>query len=184
MHPMDKGCWHFPCISDSRSGRFDTSGPERGTCYTATDPLTALAEKLGYVILRGPDIAPKALDSMSVSCITTARPYRLVDLTRRTCSILGALGRELSTLTPYTTPQGWARLWEQGGFDGVLYYPRHDAKTTARSIALFGPAEGPDEDDWPTPPKTPAGKYLDSFARAYGLQVKEPGSGDVVRPPA
>jgi hypothetical protein len=184
VHPVDKGCWHFPCISGSRSGRFDTSGPERGTCYTATDPLTALAEKLGYAVLRGPDIAPNALDGLSVSSITTARPYWVVDLTRRTCSILGALGRELSTLTPYTTPQGWARLWEQAGFDGVLYYPRHDAKTTARSIALFGPVEGLREDDWPTPPMASAGDYFDSFARSYGLRPKVPGSEAIVRPPS
>ncbi|MYU02084.1 RES domain-containing protein [Streptomyces sp. SID8350] len=60
VHPSNLGCWHFPCISDNRQpgARFDTYGPQRGTCYTATDPLTALAEVLGYIILRGPDIAP------------------------------------------------------------------------------------------------------------------------------
>lgn len=127
---------------------------------------------------------PNALDGLSVSCITTTRSYRVADLTRRTCSILGALGRELSTLTPYTTPQAWAHLWEQAGFDGVRYYPRHDAKTTARSIALFGPVEGDGEDDWPAPFDTPAAKYLRRFARAYGLVVKVPGPNDIVHPPS
>ncbi|MET7702709.1 RES family NAD+ phosphorylase [Streptomyces sp. NPDC005485] len=170
MHESGWGCWHFACLKEDRriGSRFDTTEPARGTCYTATDPLTALAEVLGYAILRGPNIATIALEGLSVSCVTTTRPYRVADLTRRSCPILGTLGRELSVL-PYATPQAWAHRWEQDGLDGVLYYPRHDAKTTARSIALFGPAEDPGEDDWPDPPKTPAGKYFRSFARAFGL---------------
>ncbi|MFJ6784460.1 RES family NAD+ phosphorylase [Streptomyces yangpuensis] len=183
VHESRWTCWHFACLSESRKigSRFDTTGPVRGTCYTATDPLTALAEFLGYAILCGPYIATTALDGLSVSRVTTTRSYRVADLTRRFCPILGALGRELSVLTPYATTQAWARRWEQAGFEGVLYYPRHDAKPTARSIALFGPVEDPGEDEWPDPPNTPAGEYLRSFARAYGLIPLEPRQDDIER---
>lgn len=181
VHESRWRCWHFSCLNHSRrnGSRFDTTEPARGTCYTATDPLTALAEYLGYAILRGPYIVSTALDGLSVSRITTTRSYRVADLTRRSCPVIGALGRELSVLTPYATPQAWARLWEQAGFEGVLYYPRHDAKPTARSIALFGPVEDPGETEWPDPPNTPAGEYLRSFARAYGLKPIEPLQDDV-----
>lgn len=181
VHESQWRCWHFTCLNHSRTNgsRFDTNEPARGTCYTATDPLTALAEYLGYAILRGPDIVSTALDVLSVSHITTTRSYRVADLTRRSCPTIGALGRELSVLTPYVTPQAWARLWEQAGFEGVLYYPRHDAKPTARSIALFGPVDDPGETEWPNPPNTPASKYLYPFARAYGLKPVVPLQDDV-----
>lgn len=184
VHESRWRCWHFSYLNEGRrdGSRFDTTGPARGTCYTATDPLTALAEYLGYAILRGPYIVSTELDGLSVSRITTTRPYRVADLTRRTCPAMGALGRELSVSTPYVTPQAWARLWEQAGFEGVLYYPRHDAKPAARSIALFGPVDDPGEAEWPKPPKTPAKEYLQSFARAYGLKPKAPRQEDVVYP--
>lgn len=185
VHLTTWGCWHFASLNQNRKAgsRFDTTGSVRGTCYTATDPLTALAEVLGYAILCGPYIAPGALDDHSVSKVTTRRSYRVADLTSRSCPILGALGRELSVLTPYGTPQAWAQGWEKADFDGVLYYPRHDAEAAARSIALFGPIESPREDEWPDPTNTPARDYFDSFTRAYGLKPKEPQQDEIVAPP-
>jgi hypothetical protein len=177
-HDSGYGCWHFRHLKQGGAGgRFDLPGPSRGTCYVATNPLTALAEHVGFKVLIGPDIVDCALRTMSVSHIRTPRPFKVADLTRRDCTRFWVSGRELSTLTPYAAPQSWADRWEQTGFDGVFYYPRHDNRADVRSLALFGPTQ-PDSGEWPTPIAEPATNWLLRLARAYHLTVRRPSISD------
>jgi hypothetical protein len=177
-HDSGYGCWNFRHLKQGGAGgRFDLPGPSRGTCYVATNPITALAEHVGFKILVGPDIVDCALRTMSVAHIRTPRAFRVADLTRRDCTRYWVSGRELSTLTPYAPAQGWADRWERAGFDGVFYHPRHDNRADVRSLALFGPVQ-PTADLWPAPTEEPANAWLLRLARAYRLTVRRPSIGD------
>ncbi|MEY9840679.1 RES family NAD+ phosphorylase [Streptacidiphilus sp. EB103A] len=162
-------CWYFANLQNGlEPGRFDGPGPAHGTCYTATDPLTALAERAGFKVLVGPDLPYTALDEALLSEITTTRPYHVANLTRRDSLKFWACGRELSALTPYDLPHAWAQRWQDAGFEGILYHPRHDSRDRVRSLALFEPDDpGQRPDHHPGP----ADVYLKRLAHAYHLPI-------------
>jgi len=181
-------CWYFANLQTNKDpGRFDGPSPGFGTCYMATDPLTALAERAGFKVLVGPGISFTALDGALLSEVITTRPYRVADLTHRTSLKYWACGRELSAMTPYALSHAWASLWQHANFEGILYFPRHDSRAHVRSLALFDsslPDSNPGlSDPIPDPNPEPAKQYLNKLAHAYGLSIKGHLSEFEVLPP-
>lgn len=156
-------CWFFAHRDPTLpSGRFDGPDAEHGTCYTATNPVTALAEKLGFKGLMV--LEREFLRTLWMSKVSTPRELRVADLTDRGALRFWACGRELSVLTPYETPQNWVRRWQQHGVEGVWYQPRHDPRDHVHSLAIFRPS--PPFPPGPAPLE--ALRYFRYLQHAYG----------------
>ena len=133
--------WWF---GSSGEGRFDLPPPD-GTCYLAADELGALLEAVG------PDRDGGAVSTefLAARCLWRLRApaeRRLGDLTARRARGFG-ITAEIGTLVPYDLPQAWAARLHAAGFQGLVYWLRHDP-ARSEGIALFGP-EGGAAEDWP-----------------------------------
>lgn len=135
-----------PVYFNRTAGRFaPPDGVAFGTMYVGEDALAAFIETFGPALLSGPVgvfVSQSLLATRCLCTITTARPLRLVDLSR------GAALKQLSAHAdsrladgPHDVSQRWAEaLWahpEQP--DGLLYRARN--APDHRSIALFDRAE-------------------------------------------
>lgn len=116
-------------------GRFDLAEPE-GTCYLASDEISALLEVIGPELLRGA-ISSEFLAARSLRKLQLPEEREVADLTSRETVRFGVTA-EIGTLIPYDRPQAWASALHSAGHSGIAYWPRHDP---ARKIALaiFGP---------------------------------------------
>lgn len=133
-HAADKGVWYF---SSDGGGRFDLAPPQ-GTCYIADTIEVAVRERLGKRILKSRTIDPDTASSFSVTQITLPRG-RFADVSAESASDYGVT-REISTMTPYATPQAWAAMFSASGFDGVKYQARFSTGPRPDAWALFGEA--------------------------------------------
>lgn len=142
-HGTALGPWWFGNDGD---GRFDLPAP-RGTCYTATDPLSALRERLGPV-LGGSDAVPESLlEDALVSRLRVPAGREVADTQSRDAARFGVT-RELETMVPYAVPQAWARAFDAAGLGGVRYGPRFTPGECS-AVALFDEAGSP---EWPLDP--------------------------------
>ena len=116
-------------------GRFDLPEPE-GTCYLATDELSALLEVLGPDLERGA-VSSSFLKSRVLRQLRLPGEQRFSDLTSREAVRYG-ITLEVSTVVPYGCPQAWAARLRAAGSSGVLYWARHDP-SRREVLALFGP---------------------------------------------
>ncbi len=116
-------------------GRFDLAEPQ-GTCYLATDEISAILEVIGPDFERGA-ISSDFLKARSLRKLRLPEEQDLADLTSREVVRFG-ITAEVGTLVPYDLPQAWAAALRSAGLSGLAYWPRHDP---AREIvvALFGP---------------------------------------------
>ncbi len=115
-------------------GRFDLPPPE-GTCYLATDEITALLEVIGPDLERGA-ISSDFLKARSIRKLRLPEEVDLADLTSRKAVRFGVT-LEIATLLPYDLPQAWALALRSIGAPGLAYQPRHDPSRRV-SLALFG----------------------------------------------
>lgn len=129
-----RGCgpWWF---GNSMKGRFDLPEPE-GTCYLATDEISALLEVIGPNLERG-SVSLDFLNARSLRKLELPEELDLSDLTSREAVRFGITG-EIGTLVPYDLPQTWAAALRTLGSPGLAYWPRHDPARTV-SVVLFGP---------------------------------------------
>ncbi len=127
-----KGPWWF---GSSMGGRFDLAEPE-GTCYLATDEISALLEVFGPD-LEGGTISLDFLASRSLRKLRLPGELDLADLTSREAVRFG-ITAEIGTLVPYERPQEWAATLRANGSPGLTYWPRHDPAHHL-AVALFGP---------------------------------------------
>jgi hypothetical protein len=127
-----KGPWWF---GSSMQGRFDLAEPE-GTCYLATDEISALLEVIGPDLERGA-ISAELLRARSLRKLHLPEELGLADLTSREAVRFG-ITAEIGTIVPYGCPQAWAAVLRATGSPGVAYWPRHDPSRTV-AVALFGP---------------------------------------------
>jgi RES domain-containing protein len=118
------------------SGRFDLPAP-LGTCYLASDPLSALLELIG-VDRKGGAVAAEFLAERRLRELRTPREFTLADLASRRAAGFG-ITSEIGTLVPYEQPQAWAASLQGAGFQGLVYWLRHDP-SRGEGWALFGPA--------------------------------------------
>lgn len=126
------GPWWF---GSSLAGRFDLSEPD-GTCYLAADEIAALLELLA-VDRKGALVPSAFFEEHRICELRGPEEMTLSDLTSRRASGFG-ITAEVGTITPYDRPQAWAARLHQAGFQGLVYWLRHDP-SRAEGIALFGP---------------------------------------------
>jgi hypothetical protein len=116
-------------------GRFDLAEPE-GTCYLATDEISALLEVIGPHLERGA-ISTEFLKARSLRKLRLPDELDLADLTSREAVRFG-ITAEIGIIVPYGCPQAWATGLRATGSSGVAYWPRHDPSRKV-AVALFGP---------------------------------------------
>lgn len=116
-------------------GRFDLPEPE-GTCYLATDEISALLEVLGPDLERGA-VSSGFLKSRRLREVRLAREHTLSDLTAREAVRFG-ITAEIGTIVPYACPQAWAARLRATGSPGLVSWARHDP-ARRETMALFGP---------------------------------------------
>lgn len=128
------GPWWF---GSGMTGRFDLPEPE-GTCYLATDEVSALLEVLGPERSAG-KITTEELAKRRLHCLSVSEEHDLGDLTSRLAAGFG-VSLEIHTDPRYRLTQAWAKRLREAGVGGLLYLARHDP-AAGRSVALFGPAD-------------------------------------------
>jgi hypothetical protein len=117
-------------------GRFDLPAPS-GTCYLASDPLAAVLELLG-TDREGGMVAAEFLAERRLRELQAPREFAIADLTSRRVAGYGVTS-EIGTLVPYALAQAWAARLYEAGFEGLVYWLRHDP-SRGEGWALFGPA--------------------------------------------
>ncbi|HRC84801.1 MAG TPA: RES family NAD+ phosphorylase [Thermoanaerobaculia bacterium] len=158
------------------SGRFDLRPPS-GTCYTSSDPLSALLEVIGPDRLGGA-VSTRFLAERRLCRLSVPEARELADLGSRRAAGFG-ITHEIHTLVPYRLPQLWAARLAEAGAEGVRYFLRHDPAARA-GFALFGPAGL--REDWPAEPGEEIGPELEDRLEAEcGVSVLEvPGARELV----
>lgn len=126
------GPWWF---GSSMQGRFDLPEPD-GTCYLATDEVTALLEVLGPDLERGA-VSSNFLKNRRLRRLRLPREQSLSDLTSREAVRFG-ITSEIGSIVPYGCPQAWAAALRAAGSPGVVYWARFDPARN-EAVALFGP---------------------------------------------
>lgn len=139
-HLATRGPWWF---GHDGGGRFDLRAP-RGTCYLATDPVSALRERIGPVLGAAPAVPETLVADVVVSALPAPRAWRVADLQVAAAAPYGVT-RELETMVPYAVPQAWAEAFDTLGHDGVAYGPRFTPGDSS-AVAVFDEAGAR---DWP-----------------------------------
>lgn len=101
----------------------------------AGDPIAALLEAVG-ADREGGTVAAEFLAERRLCKLQVPRDYTMADLTSRRAAGFG-ITLEIGTMVPYKVPQAWAAKLRAAGFEGLVYWLRHDP---SRSVgwALFG----------------------------------------------
>lgn len=128
------GPWWF---GSTLNGRFDLPAPN-GTCYLASDDLGAILETLGPQLLPGGLAHESLLHGRQLRGLRAPHRHRVANCLAQQASKW--VTAEISTLTPYSVPQAWAKAFYRTGFSGVRYAPRHSTSRRTYSMAIFGPA--------------------------------------------
>ena len=126
----DNGPWWFSC---SLAGRFDLAAP-LGTCYLATDEITAVLE----VFRSGALITTEELGRRRLHRLRVPASHTLANLTSRRTAGFG-LTLEIHSHPHYDLTQAWAQRLHEAGAEGLFYLARHDPSPDS-CVALFGPA--------------------------------------------
>lgn len=128
VHRVENGPWWF-----HRGGRFGLDSP-RGTCYVATDPMTAISEAL----VRGnPIVQESILEAYCIRRLPIPRRILAANLKDRKAGRY-KVTRNFGTEEPYDRTQEWARIFVELRLGGINYWPRHDLKDDTSSLAIFG----------------------------------------------
>lgn len=132
----DRGAWWYASGPD---GRFNLSQPW-GTCYLASDPQTALRERLGPRLVAVGYVRSGDITDVLVSQLRVKRASPLADTLAVTAVRVAHLTREISTVTDYQLTRRWAEFFRRCRCSGIRYAARHTTGQDAMSYALFGRA--------------------------------------------
>jgi hypothetical protein len=79
---------------------------------------------------------------------------------------------EIHSSPDYRKTQDWAEAFARAGFDGILYYLRHDPAQHLIGVALFGPPEDTTT-ELPAAASQPIGKdLLQQVTDRFGILIK------------
>ncbi|MCW2538761.1 MAG: hypothetical protein JWN95_486 [Frankiales bacterium] len=133
VHKADNDALYFARGSAGRFNPLAASREEFGTCYLATERLTAFVEVFG----RTNPISERLVSERVLSEVSLSRPLTVADLTDR--ALLGRLGPmpEISVGPDYRGPASLAAQLVAQGLDGIRYFARHDPSFKLVSIAMF-----------------------------------------------
>ncbi len=160
-----RGPWWF---GSSGSGRFDLPAP-RGTCYLASDELSALLEVIGPGRMGG-GISDRFFENRRIRRLHLPRSKSFADLTSRRCSGFG-ITLEIHTIVPYERTRAWALSLRQAGADGLLYFVRHDP-AGGEGVALFG--RSGERKSWRRGRELPISpRLIERLKDEYGVEVIE-----------
>jgi hypothetical protein len=134
VHRKGLGPWWFCSCQDCR---FDLNDP-RGTCYLATDPMTAVLEAFGNDLDSG-FLPETAIQDRCVRRMPLPADYDLADLASRRCVGFDVTS-EIGDITPYDLPLVWATHLDSSGFDGLRWSTRFDPAPSANGVAVYGEA--------------------------------------------
>jgi len=140
-HTAGREPWWFASVPElvgttaGAGGRFDLADP-RGTCYLATDPSTAVRERLAASLLGVAVVGPDVPAAMAVSQVRLPSVARLANTADEAAE--GPLTREVTSTGDYALTRRWAAAWDRDGFDGVRYETRFTMRPKPTAIALFG----------------------------------------------
>lgn len=126
-----RGPWWF---GSTMRGRFDLPKPD-GTCYLASDEVSALLEAVGADRMGGL-VPAELLETKRLRELRVPREMSLSDLTSRQAIRFG-ITAEVGTIVPYDCPQAWAARLREAGSSGIIYWLRHDP-SGSKGYALFG----------------------------------------------
>ncbi len=159
------GPWWF---GSSMLGRFDLPEPE-GTCYLASDEISALLEVVGGDRLRGV-VPAELLEIKRIRELRAPRELTLSDLTSRRAVRFG-ITAEIGTIVPYDCPQAWAARLRESGSLGLVYWLRHDP-SGSYGFALFG--DHGEEQRWDRGQERPiSADLIERLQEETGLEVVE-----------
>lgn len=135
----DLGPWWF---NSSGAGRFDLVEPS-GTCYLASDELSALLEVIGPDRSAGM-VSHEFLAGRRLRKLRLPEAHDLADLTDRQAAGFGVT-LEIGVTPKYGLTRAWAAALAQAAYQGLVYFARYDP-AAGRSVGLFGPAG--ERGDW------------------------------------
>lgn len=112
----------------------------------AQQPLGSWVEVFRKTML----IAESEVGARELQAVTLGRDLRLANITSQRALRFGVTA-SLGADQQYADSQGFAAEAAQAGYDGVLYFVRHDPAQRLYGVALFGPEGQPDPADplWP-----------------------------------
>lgn len=119
-------------------GRFDLAGPS-GTCYLASDPVTALRERLGPTLAGTGVVYDFDVENVVISRLRAPAGPPIADTAAASAVDFGVT-REICTTIDYCLTQMWAAELHAARFGGIRYQPRLSTSATTFSFAFFGPA--------------------------------------------
>jgi hypothetical protein len=127
------GPWYF---NSSTAQRFNLPSPE-GTCYVATDVLTAVLERLGEQLADGP-ISADEIDRMHVASLELQARVTSALTGHKKAAAFGC-NREICTTEDYALTQEWASAFRALPVEAVSYESRLSSESKMNALALFGP---------------------------------------------
>jgi hypothetical protein len=170
-HGAGRSPWWF---SSNLSGRFDLIQPN-GTCYLATDVISALRERFGHELVRQGVVTFNAAAGTEVSKLHVPSTRYLA----KTCSPDAAnfgMTREIGTCATYKIPQAWAKaFFATGKHSGIRYQSRFSTGAACNAVALFDLAG---QQGWPTDPHPDQGVKA---CTDVGIKVLHPPTSKQVR---
>ena len=164
--------WWFCNCGDCR---FDLPG-DRGTCYTGTDAVSGLLETLGPELAEGAPLTPDHLRKRTVHALLLAEALPVADLVSRR-AVSFRITNELSTMTPYETPQAFARVFDEARnasgrvLRGIRFRTRFDTGAQARGVALFDHAG---LRDLPSDSEEEVDERMFAALRTLGIVIENP----------
>jgi hypothetical protein len=170
-HSVGRSPWWF---SSDLSGRFDLLKPN-GTCYLATDVISALRERFGHDLVRQGVVTFKAAAGTQVSTLQVPSTRYLAKTCSPDAATFGMTG-EIGTCPSYKMPQAWAKAFFDGGkHSGIRYQSRFSTGAACNALALFDVAG---QQGWAIDPSPLQGVQA---CTDVGIKVMHPPTGRQVR---
>jgi RES domain len=145
-HTFGRSPWWF---SSDLTGRFDLL-PPNGTCYLATDVMTALRERFGHDLVRQGVVTFEAAARTAVSTLEVPVARWLANTCSARAATFVGMTREIGTCPSYELPQAWAAAFiATGRHTGIRYQTRFSTGPAANAVALFDDAG---QRDWSVDP--------------------------------
>lgn len=128
------GPWYFNSSDDQR---FNLPSPE-GTCYVATDEITAIYERLGEYLHDDGPVPAEEVARMQVAELELQHPVTSALTGHKKAAAFGCF-REICTIDDYDLTREWAAALRGLPSGGMSYESRLTSESKMNSLAIFGP---------------------------------------------
>lgn len=153
-------------------GRFDLTSGGMGTIYFSTDRIGGLLESLGMEMKGGAihlnDLTSRKVYGLESSLISSRH---LANMHSPKAAGFGVTN-EITSMTPYDVPQGWAAALYAADFEGIIYRTRFDVRSHTFGLALFG-VQGGNHLEWPIEVSYPATRFKQELKEKFNIDILE-----------